>query len=175
MRPALLLDVDGVLCPFGAGVPDGYSRYAVRENWAYLSPANATRLQRLRQHFDLRWCTAWQDQANEHLIDFHGLPPLPVMRFEGNRHDSRSAHWKLPWIKAWAKDKPFAWIDDEIDDGVIKWAERRAAKGTPTLALPIPHQTGLSDDHVLVLEQWALDLRAEKSANTEDLLVGVDA
>lgn len=173
MRPALLLDVDGVLCPFGAGVPDGYSRYAVRENWAYMSPANAARLERLRQDFDLRWCTAWEDQANEHLLDFHDLKPLPLIRFEGRRHDPKAAHWKLPWIEAWAKDKPFAWIDDEIDDGVVAWADKRTTSGRPTLALAVPHNVGLQDEHVLVLHRWAL--RIENAANTEDFEVVLDS
>ncbi len=176
MRPALLLDVDGVLCPFGAdGIPDGYSRYAIRENWAYLSPANAHRLARLRQHFDLRWCTAWGDQANQHLLDFHRLEPLPLIRFEGRKHDSRAAHWKLPWIKAWAKDKPFAWIDDEINDEVVAWAERRTAKGQPTLALCIPYNEGLGDNHVLALEAWAVSLLPENKGKSGKLQPVLDS
>ena len=176
MRPALLLDVDGVLCPFGAsGIPDGYSRYAIRENWAYLSPANAHRLARLRQHFDLRWCTAWGDQANEHLLDFHDLDPLPVMRFEGRRHDSRAAHWKMPWIKAWAKEKAFAWVDDEITDEVVAWAASRTAQGHPTLALPIPYNEGLGDNHVDTLEEWAASLQPENRAKSGNLECALDS
>jgi len=167
MRPALLLDVDGVLCPFGASkTPDGYSRYAIRENWAYLSPANAHRLTRLRQHFDLRWCTAWGDQANEHLLDFHNLQPLPLIRFEGRRHDPKAPHWKMPWIKAWARQKPFAWIDDEINDEVVAWAEKRTADGHPTLALCIPYDEGLGDQHVTALEEWARSLQPENAAKS---------
>src|SRR3954468_17534641 len=84
VRPALLIYVDGVLSPFGADCPEGYSLVPLpllMEPIA-ISPQNATRLERLAQTFDLVWCTGWEHDANEHLLEHHNLPaPLEVIEF----------------------------------------------------------------------------------------------
>lgn len=157
MRPALLLDVDGVLCPFDC--PEGYTQYYLPEgDWVYASSANAERLNRLRHTFDLVWCTGWGSLANERLLDLHALEsPLPVIDLTEPVPVERDlAHWKLPWIEAWLakRSRPVAWIDDEIEFATLAWADARTEAGKPTLALPIPPLTGLSDEHVKILEGW---------------------
>lgn len=171
-KPALLIDVDGVLCPFGADCPEGYSLVPLvaGEEHYNVSPQNGKRLARLAETFDLVWATGWEHRANEYLLEYHGLTPLPVIEFwkptagvkvkmdgftiEDKRY--KMAHWKLPWIDAWASEtgRPLAWIDDEIDHGTIVWAESRTEAGIPTLALTIPYASGLDDSHVDTLEGW---------------------
>jgi len=160
MRPALLLDVDGVLCPFGGECPEGYARHEFGDGeWVYAARANGVRLSRLRKTFDLIWCTAWEHRANERLLDLHDLAnPLPVIEFPHAEvftkpEPRHRGHWKLPWIDDWAGYRPFVWFDDEIDADTTNWADRRSLTAA-TLALQIPFQTGLCDDHVVIAEEW---------------------
>ena len=41
-----------------------------------------------------------------------------------------SAHWKVDAIDEYAADRPAAWLDDNLDETCIAWAEGRSA---PTL------------------------------------------
>lgn len=187
-RPALLLDVDGVLCPFDQA--EGYTQYSYSARsdlqYIWISPANTLRLARLAETFDLIWCTGWEHQANEHLLELHGLEaPLPVIEFfrsavpgvtlkfsghsiEDNRF--KMVHWKVPWIEAWAieNNRPFAWIDDEIEPGTVKWAEALSESSEiPILALPTASSQGMTDDHVDTLFTWWRDKRPQDPSTTE--------
>jgi hypothetical protein len=170
-KPLLLLDVDGVLCPFGGEPPEGFEQHMIEEEggWVYINPANAERLKRLMQSFNLVWATMWEGLANTHLLEPHGLEdPLPVIEF-GTFHEGMDDEvrmtvrgpyvyggmpFKLPWIKRHVGDQPFAWIDDDIVEEGMKWAAERA-ETIPTLFVLTEYHVGLTDEHVEELEEWA--------------------
>ncbi len=159
-RPLLLVDVDGVLLPVRDNtVPNGYYqpsadfRGVSLEHWdsgemyrIWISAANADRLRRLGEHFEIVWATGWNQHANEIIAPLHGLPDLPVIELAWSE-DLRSLEtsWKLPAIVDYVNDRACVWIDDHIRDDVEEWAR---ARGTPTLVLRADHRTGLSDDIV---------------------------
>ena len=89
------------------------------------------RLVSLAERFELVWATGWEERANEHLPYLLRLPfrDLPSLTFAG-RAVFGSAHWKVDAIDEYAEDRPAAWIDDNLDEDCIAWAEGRAA---PTL------------------------------------------
>ncbi|MBN1528368.1 MAG: hypothetical protein JW895_04870 [Thermoleophilaceae bacterium] len=158
--PILFVDVDGVLSLFGF-TPD------IRElpgplHWvdgvAHCIPASVgPRLARLAEGFELVWATGWEDRANEHLPFLLKLPfaSLPVLRFDG-RAVFGSAHWKLDAIDEYAGDRPAAWIDDNIDEACMAWANGRDA---PTLIVETLPAVGLTDEHVDDLLGWAKSIR----------------
>lgn len=180
-KPVLMLDVDGVLAPFGTDewCPDGYYERRFGGMSVYLSDHNATRLARLRQYVDLMWATAWEDQANELLLPSLSLEaPLPCIYFDHrieNRGEGPEVQgasrrlketifdpgvrtWKLPWIRQWAEmnpTRPFIWVDDEIDKDAFSWADEREI---PTLMLRANPCVGFTDAHADLIEQWAKDL-----------------
>jgi hypothetical protein len=66
-----------------------------------------------------------------------------------------SAHWKVDAINEYARDRPAAWLDDNIDETCAAWAERRSA---PTLIVETKPSEGLTDEHVTQLLRWADEL-----------------
>jgi hypothetical protein len=159
--PVLFVDVDGVLSLFGfeptiASLP-GPLHYI--DGVAHcIPPDTGPRLVALREHFELVWATGWEERANEHLPYILQLPfgDLPALRFDG-RAVFGSAHWKLDALDEYAGDRPAAWVDDNLDEECIAWAESRAA---PTLLVETKPPTGLTDEHVERLIEWARALPA---------------
>lgn len=141
MNPLLLVDVDGVLRPWGWG----------NEERIFDTQENARRLQTLAKRFDLAWCTDWQDRANEVMAPRHGLPKLPVVRSTSGYHQ---IHWKLDWIEAFVGERPYAFVDDDISDLGLLYASWRNMR-VPTLWLPVDPSIGLTDDHVEQLGPFA--------------------
>jgi hypothetical protein len=152
-RALLLLDVDGVLCPFEGAVPStrrvgprGYEQVALpsgmHEEFLWISPANARRLRRLQERFDIVWATGWGQRANAVIGPLHQLDELPVIELE----DSGEPTWKLASVSAYVgAERACAWIDDDLGPDAVEWAERRAG---PTLLVRAEPHEGLTDEMV---------------------------
>jgi hypothetical protein len=146
--PVLFLDVDGPLLPFGgpAPVPAGSGRPsgAPRGNplLSRLDLGLGPRL--LALGCDLVWATTWQDEANEVLAPRLGLPRLPVVRWPEHADAGLPAglHWKTPALVAWAADRPFVWVDDEIGPMDRLWVD--AQHQVPALLHRVDPRRGLT-------------------------------
>jgi len=157
-RPILFVDVDGVISLFGFDLesqPEG------RLHWIngvlhHISPLAGKLLLRLGGQFELVWATGWEERANEHLPFILKLPfrELPSLAFDG-RAVFGSAHWKVDAINEYAGERPAAWIDDNIDETCLEWAEGRDAA---TLIVQTLIAEGLTDEHVSELLRWADEL-----------------
>src|SRR3954453_18170218 len=100
--PVLLLDVDGVISLFGFQMdkrPDG-TFLTVDGIPHYLSATAGDHLRSLNAHFELIWCTGWEERANENLVPARELPgPLPHLTFSA-APGTADRHWKLDAIEA---------------------------------------------------------------------------
>lgn len=147
--PLLLLDVDGVLVPVGSG--DGEEMESADYGRLFHARALPSRLAALSKVFRLVWATGWNHEANEKLCPLFGLPPLPVIEFWDETFKAGTT-WKLAAVKRFVKDRPFAWLDDELGVDAHRWARRRE---TPTLLVDVRADRGLTQDHVDVLLRFA--------------------
>jgi hypothetical protein len=158
-RPALFVDVDGVISLFGfepTGSPPG--KFHSIDGILHCIGAEApARLARLADVYELVWATGWEEKANEYLVHILGLPEeLPVLTFDG-RAVFGSSHWKLEAIGAYARGRPAAWIDDNLDEECERWAAEREE---PTLLVPTEHAFGITEEHVELLLRWADEVSA---------------
>ena len=157
-KPILFLDVDGVISLFGfpsGGPPPGQFHWVDGIAHCISDDAGAC-LRRLAGSFELVWATGWEEKANEYLPLLLDLPDdeLPVLTFDG-RAVFGTAHWKLEAIDEYAGDRPAAWIDDSLDERCTTWAEGRPA---PTLLIETDAPSGITDEHVERLLNWAMAL-----------------
>ena len=155
-RPLLFLDVDGPLLPFGDGphrTPPGTTSTA---HLARLDPQVGLWLAALP--CDLVWATTWEQEANTEIAPRIGLPPLPVVTWpEPCAEDERQDQWfGLCWktraLVAWANQRPFAWIDDEITDADRDWVT--AHHPSRALLHHIPPSQGFTYDDFIALDHW---------------------
>jgi hypothetical protein len=159
-KPLLLVDIDGVISLYGFGSderPPG--RFELVDGIGhFLSAAAGPHLLDLARAFELVWCSGWEERANEYLPGALGLPgALPYLAFDHKPAGGRP-HWKLPAIEAYAgPDRPIAWIDDAHDAESRAWANARPG---PTLLVDTEPATGIGDEHVRELKEWAAGLHA---------------
>ncbi|WP_328958178.1 hypothetical protein [Kitasatospora purpeofusca] len=183
MQPLLLLDVDGPLNPYAAKPhrrPEGYRTHRVMTpRW------HAAERARLRAHglpnkpvkplriwlnpdhgpaltalpFALTWATTWEAEANAFIAPLLGLPELPVITWPDPRPQPEDGvFWKTPAIVAWARGRPFAWVDDEITDADRTWIATHHPG--PALLHRIDPRVGLTAADFTALADWAAATRS---------------
>src|SRR5579875_2103808 len=129
--PLLLIDIDGVISLFGFDPthPPAGKFLLVDGIPHFLSVRAAELINGLQNHFEMVWCSGWEEKADEYLPLALGLPPgLRHLSFADGGGPIGGRHWKLDAIDDYAGvHRPLAWIDDGFDDSCHAWAAARPA------------------------------------------------
>ncbi|GHG22995.1 hypothetical protein ACFFSH_28715 [Streptomyces filamentosus] len=174
-KPLLMVDVDGPLNPFAAKPhrrPAGYLTHRMKPDcWiaqhpdtperhvkplrVWLNPAHGPALMALP--YDLVWATTWEHDANDWIgwrIGFPCEQDLPVIEF-GDQSVLRpdGTYFKTWTVVEYAAGRPFAWIDDQIDETDRAYVERHHTG--PALLHHVDPRTGLTDGDFAALAEWA--------------------
>ncbi len=154
-RPLLLLDVDGVLNPFGAATcPRDFTEHHLfpDEEPVRVNRAHGSWITELATSFDIAWATGWNHDANRFLAPLLNICALPVLTMPpAPFHPSA----KVPLIDAYAQQRPVAWIDDAHTAEARSWANQRTA---PTLLITADPAVGLNRQSIDQLVTWAAKL-----------------
>lgn len=151
-RPLLLLDIDGVLQPVGSSVPPGYERIVTDDATVVLNVAHGRWLAELADDVEMVWVSTWGERANRLIGARLGLPELihielPDLPRDGTR--------KLQAVRSFVDRRPLAWVDDELYEDALAWAEERAA---PTLLRRTRASIGLTREDVDVVAAFVRGL-----------------
>lgn len=151
-RPVLLLDVDGVLNPYGTPeCPVGFTEHDLfpGEEPVRLCLTHGEWITELRQVFDVAWATGWNHEANRLLAPLLGIMALPVVTMPPVPFESRD---KIPAIAQFVGQRPAVWIDDLHTPEAWTWSTTRQE---PTLLIPVTPATGLTRGAVNHALTWA--------------------
>lgn len=176
-RPLLLIDVDGVLNPDASNntmnkhnrrnEDQRFTLHRLAGFRVWLSPWHGEQLLALADRFELTWCTTWEHNANEWIGPHLGLPKLPVIEFDKtwalpSRGDG--TYFKTHEAVAYARGRPFAWVDDEIS----VYDEQYVADVHPAPAklLRINPAAGLRQPDFDTLASWAASLEEVTTTDT---------
>lgn len=143
-RPLLLLDIDGVIALLGTGTEPTVDLVAA--GLPVTVSVNAReRVSRLADVFQIVWASSWMRDGAESLAPLLGLPDdLPYIRFDPGA-DNPYGSYKLEAVNRFVRDRPAAWVDDELGEDMVAWAEHRVS---PTLLVSTDPRYGLLDDDV---------------------------
>lgn len=153
--PYLLLDVDGVLALRG-GVAAGFEPHTVEDSAGtrhrvWLNVDHGRWLRSLADDYEVVWATGWGHDAPRLLGPLLGLPPMSVLEFTERPRLGVTLN-KLDDVAAFVRQRPTAWIDDDIDDQTRLWAAQR---GAPTLLVDADPTIGMTYEHVALLEEFS--------------------
>jgi hypothetical protein len=157
-RPALVLDMDGVLVAWNKDKPPP-EYITCQDPWrpdAYYDPAHGDWLRHIHEaRADIYYISDAQDKTHEFVSRTHDLPEFDWINVDPYLPEVVSYHaLRAMAITSLFGSPPVAWIDDIITDLEFRWAEVRSAEGAPTLVVKTELQTGLQQEHMTSVEGW---------------------
>lgn len=159
-RPALFLDVDGVLNAFNVKGSRGRAFPSFQEAKCngfriMYSLEMGNRLAAL--DVDIFWLTTWEidDLCNKEIGPLFGWEPLPVI--DRGEYDQPGQWWKSSAARDFIKgdNRPFIWLDDDLADAeTLKEIEWVKDCGVPNLLISPNPWIGLTPRQIDKVEAF---------------------
>lgn len=166
--PLLLIDVDGVTNLFGAWLPGRRAPKHLNEAQAagyrlLLNPEHPQWFAELEPHFEQVHATMWQGLVYEYadVADYGHDWDYIDFDFHQNsggtdlRTGMGVTSYKWPGLMATMGNRPTVYVDDDLTEDQLEWAERRNAAGIPTLFIQPHPSTGMTREHFEQIKQFA--------------------
>ncbi len=153
-RPALVVDVDGVLRVDSETKPDGYVRHPLYPVFSY-NPDLREPLGSLLTGVDAYYISGWRADSHGHGGEVLLLPEFDWINDDPFRPQAFEFSERALAIDGLLGNRPVAWLDDEIDDRDMLWARERQA---PTLLIQPEYEKGLQLEHVAAVGAWLISL-----------------
>jgi hypothetical protein len=153
-RPALLLDVDGVLEiePYEK-MPADYLIKSDEPWWAY-NPAHGDWLRQVGRITDIYYISDYRDESHGRVAARLGLPEYDWINDDAWRCQAKTyAAARSLAITALFGHRPLVWIDDEIGIPEFGWAQERN-KRAPTLIVKTEIESGLQTGQMGHITNW---------------------
>ena len=152
MKPTLLVDVDGVLNPFGfQETPYGFTEYEMFPEDDYpvlLSDTHGQWLHELNGVYRMVWATGWGEEANRLISPLFGFERWPTIPFPPIPFPPSE---KVPAVERFIGNQSCAWLEDDMTKEAYDWAGKRQE---PTLLINVNPAVGMTRDMVDGLMQW---------------------
>jgi len=148
-KPLLLLDIDGALSPYWPARGFDFAVEEILEDvWVRIELREW--LARLGEAFDLVWASTWEEEANDVFGPKLGLAALECVHFGAAGGWFLNKTLKLADVVDFVGERRAAWIDDELGEDAIVWADSVGAKLVTTRPT-----VGISERDVEDLLGWA--------------------
>lgn len=149
-RPAVILDVDGVLRVDSETKPEGYIRHPLYPVFSY-NPGLREPLGNLLAEADGYYISGWRAESHGHGGEVLLLPELDWINDDPFRPQAYEVSERALAIDGLFGNRPVAWADDEIDERDHTWAEQRPA---PTLLMRTDPDIGLTPRQTGLIASW---------------------
>lgn len=155
MKPLLLLDIDGVLCPYDSAWPNELERIP-GHRYAFYNPRHSIYLKELAGIYDLAWASMWMNDANVVLAPLYDLEPLPFVNFTARFSYDKfktAQTFKLDAVQRFVEDRPMVWVDDDFYKDAFRWARERN-ETIPSHLIHTDPTIGLDHEMIQELREW---------------------
>jgi hypothetical protein len=164
-KPALILDLDGVVVLEADKISDGYEALPSFP-WQAYNPSHADWLRDILSMADIYYISDWRQQSHTYFGKSAGLPELDwIDSYKHSVLETSNAEKRARAISALFGRRPLVWLDDldnKETSSEYSWAAKRSAQVAPTLFVSPDTARGLEPQHMELVTAWLQAVNALK-------------
>jgi hypothetical protein len=154
-RPAVILDIDGVLVLDKDEVQaEGYIQHP-STHWDFYNPAHGDWLRRTNLDTDIYYISDERSESHARIGQQLGVPEFDWINvYAYEPRSEKRIHARALAITALLGSRPVIWLDDEIGAAEFAWSRQRDQELAPTLLVKTDYTHGLEPSHMDLIDSW---------------------